>query len=72
MARSLFRKIWDAHVVARADAGRDLLHIDRHILHELTSPRAFERLRAAGRRVRNPELTFATQDHIIATLPGRT
>ena len=69
--RTLFDKVWTSRVVSRLPDGRDLLHVDRHILHELTSPQAFDRLAAAGRRVRNPELTFATQDHIIATVPGR-
>ena len=71
MDRTLFDKVWDEHVVARHPDGRDVIHVDRHVLHELTSPQAFDRLRATGRTVRNPELTFATQDHIIATLPGR-
>ncbi len=71
MKNTLFDKVWDRHVVARLDDGRDILHIDRHVLHELTSPQAFDGLKAAGREVRNPELTFATQDHIIATAPGR-
>lgn len=71
VARTLFDKVWDQHVVKRLDDGRDIVHIDRHVLHELTSPQAFDRLRAAGRSVRNPELTFATQDHIISTAQGR-
>jgi len=71
MAKTLFDKVWDAHVVAERADGMALVHVDRHLVHELTSPQAFERLRRAGRRVRNPELTFATQDHIIATSPGR-
>jgi 3-isopropylmalate/(R)-2-methylmalate dehydratase large subunit len=72
MRETLFDKIWAAHVVATRPDGATVLHIDRHMIHELTSPQAFERLRAAGRRVRNAELTFATQDHIVATSPGRS
>ncbi len=71
MGKTLFDKIWDRHTVASLGGGLALLHVDRHLIHELTSPQAFERLRRAGRRVRNPELSFATQDHIVATLPGR-
>lgn len=71
MSATLFDRIWDRHVVARLEDGRDLLHIDRHVLHELTSPQAFDGLRRAGRPVRNPELTFATQDHMVPTAPGR-
>ena len=70
--RTLFDKIWDAHEIRRLSDGRSLLHIDRHVLHEITSVSAFADLEAAGRRVRNPELTAATQDHIPATRPGRT
>jgi 3-isopropylmalate/(R)-2-methylmalate dehydratase large subunit len=65
--RTLFEKIWDAHVV-HAEAGQPtLLYIDRHLVHEVTSPQAFEGLRLAGRRVRCPELTFATMDHNVPT-----
>jgi 3-isopropylmalate/(R)-2-methylmalate dehydratase large subunit len=71
MAQTLLDRLLSDHAIARLPDGRDLIHVDRHVLHELTSPQAFRRLAAAGRRVRNPELTFATQDHIIATLPGR-
>lgn len=69
-AKTLFDKIWDSHVVERLDGG-DLIHIDRHMIHELTSPRAFDRLAAAGRVVRSPELTFATPDHMVSSAPGR-
>jgi 3-isopropylmalate/(R)-2-methylmalate dehydratase large subunit len=65
--RTLYDKIWDAHVVeARAD-GTDLIYIDRHLVHEVTSPQAFEGLRRAGRRVRRPDLTLAVPDHNIPT-----
>ena len=70
--RTLFDKLWDHHVVADFGGGRALIHIDRHVLHDLTSPQAFDGLRRAGRMVRNPELTFATQDHLVATTRGRT
>jgi 3-isopropylmalate/(R)-2-methylmalate dehydratase large subunit len=65
--RTLFEKIWDAHVV-HAEAGRPtLLYIDRHLVHEVTSPQAFDGLRLAKRPVRRPELTFATMDHNVPT-----
>ncbi|MCA1972440.1 MAG: 3-isopropylmalate dehydratase, partial [Caenispirillum sp.] len=71
MPQTLFDKIWEAHVVERRD-GVDLLHIDRHVLHELTTHQAFQRLAATGRPVRNPELTFAVPDHMVSSDPGRT
>ena len=67
MARTLFDKIWDAHVVERLEDGTALLYIDRHLVHEVTSPQAFEGLRAAGRPVRRPDVTIAVVDHNIAT-----
>ena len=69
--RTMFDKIWDEHVVCTLEDGTDLLHIDRHILHEMTSFKAFDDLRAAGRPVHSPGLTLAVQDHILATDPGR-
>jgi 3-isopropylmalate/(R)-2-methylmalate dehydratase large subunit len=72
MARTLFDKIWDAHLVARRADGRDLIYIDRHVLHELHAPHAFEQLEKQERRVRRPDLTFSMQDHTVATKPGRT
>jgi 3-isopropylmalate/(R)-2-methylmalate dehydratase large subunit len=66
-ARTLYEKIWDAHVV-REEPGRPaLIYIDRHFVHEATSPQPFAALRAAGRKVRRPELTFATMDHSVPT-----
>jgi 3-isopropylmalate/(R)-2-methylmalate dehydratase large subunit len=65
--RTLYEKIWDAHVVSRRDDGTCLLYIDRHLVHEVTSPQAFDGLRAAGRRVRRPDLTLAVPDHNIQT-----
>ncbi len=71
MGRTLFDKIWDAHRVGTRADGRDLIYMDRHVLHELHAPHAFECLQKAGRGVRRPDLTFSMQDHTIATRPGR-
>lgn len=71
-ALTAFDKIWGAHLIKHLDDGRELIFVDRHVLQETTSARAFERLRAANRPIRHPELTLATQDHIISTEPGRT
>src|SRR5438876_5549161 len=65
--RTLAEKIWDAHVVRRAEGEPDLLYIDLHLLHEVTSPQAFDGLRAANRKVRRPDLTIATEDHNVPT-----
>src|SRR5947207_6069435 len=70
--RTLAEKIWDAHVVRRAEGEPDLLYVDLHLVHEVTSPQAFDGLRAANRKVRRPDLTVATVDHNIPTTPGRT
>ena len=67
MAKTLFEKIWDRHVVKTLPDGTALLYIDRHLVHEVTSPQAFEGLRLSGRKVRRPELTFSTLDHNIPT-----
>ena len=64
---TLFDKIWDAHVVERLPDGTAILYIDRHLIHEVTSPQAFEGLRAAGRRLRRPENTHAVVDHNVPT-----
>ncbi|HMO69732.1 MAG TPA: aconitase family protein, partial [Novosphingobium sp.] len=69
--RTLYEKIWDAHVVSRRDDGTCLIYIDRHLVHEVTSPQAFESLRAAGRPVRRPDLTLAVPDHNLPTTPRR-
>ncbi|OGO74227.1 MAG: 3-isopropylmalate dehydratase large subunit [Chloroflexi bacterium RIFCSPLOWO2_12_FULL_71_12] len=66
MALTLSQKVWERHVIARDD-GRDLLYVDLHLIHEVTSPQAFDGLRAAGRGVRRPDLTLATADHNVAT-----
>src|SRR5256714_12965326 len=71
MPQTLFDKIWDDHLVARRADGRDLIYIDRHVLHELHAPHAFERLVQQDRPVRRPDLTFSMQDHTVATKPGR-
>src|SRR5271166_2694004 len=65
--RTLFDKIWDSHVVERLPDGTCILYIDRHLVHEVTSPQAFEGLRATGRRVRRPDCTIAVADHNIPT-----
>jgi len=66
-ARTLSEKIWESHVVHAAEGEPDLLFIDLHLVHEVTSPQAFDGLRLAGRRVRHPELTVATADHNVPT-----
>jgi 3-isopropylmalate/(R)-2-methylmalate dehydratase large subunit len=73
MASTLAQKVWDAHVVRRADGEPDLLYIDLHLVHEVTSPQAFEGLRLAGRPVRRPDRTLATEDHNTpTTVTGRS
>ena len=72
MPQTLFEKIWDAHLVAQRADGRDLIYIDRHVLHELHAPHAFEVLEKQHRPVRRPDLTFSAQDHTVSTQPGRT
>jgi len=67
---TLFEKIWDRHLVASGENGPALLYVDLHLVHEVTSPQAFDGLRVAGRRVRRPDLTVATMDHNVPTLPG--
>ncbi|GLZ05263.1 3-isopropylmalate dehydratase large subunit [Actinomadura sp. NBRC 104412] len=67
MGRTLAEKVYDAHVVRRAEGEPDLLYIDLHLVHEVTSPQAFDGLRMAGRKVRRPELTIATEDHNVPT-----
>jgi 3-isopropylmalate/(R)-2-methylmalate dehydratase large subunit len=68
MAARLFDKVWDRHVVASPEGEPALLYIDLHLVHEVTSPQAFEGLRLAGRRVRRPDLTVATMDHDVPTI----
>ena len=69
--RTMYDKIWDAHLVDMAEDGTGLLYIDRHLVHEVTSPQAFEGLRMAGRKVRQPEKTLAVVDHNVPTSPDR-
>ena len=68
MGRTLAEKVWDEHVVRQAEGEPDLLYIDLHLIHEVTSPQAFDGLRLAGRTVRRPDLTLATEDHNVPTL----
>jgi 3-isopropylmalate/(R)-2-methylmalate dehydratase large subunit len=67
--RTLFEKIWDGHVVHRQDDGTCVIYVDRHLVHEVTSPQAFEGLRMTGRSVRRPDATVAVADHNTSTLP---
>ena len=68
MGKTLSEKVWDAHVVRSTPGEPDLLYIDLHLIHEVTSPQAFDGLRLAGRRVRRPDLTLATEDHNVPTV----
>lgn len=68
MGTTLAEKVWEAHVVRRAEGEPDLLYIDLHLVHEVTSPQAFDALRDAGRPVRRPDLTLATEDHNVPTI----
>src|SRR5262245_59357891 len=72
MPQTLFEKIWDAHTVAELPSGETRRYIDRHLVHEVTSPQAFDGLRLAGRPLRRPDLTFATADHNVPTDDDRT
>ncbi|GHT45073.1 3-isopropylmalate dehydratase large subunit [Planctomycetales bacterium] len=66
--KTMFQKIWDAHLIEKGENGDDLLYVDLHLCHEVTSPQAFEGLRLADRQVRRPSRTFAVQDHCIPTI----
>ncbi|MDX6476843.1 MAG: 3-isopropylmalate/(R)-2-methylmalate dehydratase large subunit, partial [Gaiellaceae bacterium] len=68
--RTLFQKVWDAHVIGEDVDGWALLYVDLHLVHEVTSPQAFDGLRVLGRPVRRPDLTVATMDHNVPTLDG--
>ncbi len=68
MGKTIYEKIWEAHLVYEPEDLEPIIYIDRHYLHEVTSPQAFEGLRLAGRKVRRPDLTFATMDHNIPTI----
>ena len=65
--KNIIEKIWEKHVVHQEEGKPDLLYIDLHLVHEVTSPQAFEGLRMNGRKVRRPDLTFATMDHNVPT-----
>src|SRR5689334_23973714 len=67
MGRTLFEKVWDSHVVTQGEGRPALLYVDLHLVHEVTSPQAFEGLRLSGRRVRRPDRTLATADHNVPT-----
>src|SRR5437763_12928583 len=71
MPKTMFDKIWDAHVVREVPGESTILYIDRHLVHEVTSPQAFAGLRAAGLQVRRPDATIAVLDHIVPTLLAR-
>src|SRR4051812_24451379 len=68
MGKTLSEKVWDEHVVRSASGEPDLLYIDLHLVHEVTSPQAFDGLRLAGRPVRRTDLTVATEDHNVPTI----
>src|SRR4026207_2358530 len=67
MGKTLSQKVWDRHVVPSAEGEPDVLYIDLHLVHEVTSPQAFDGLRLNGRRVRRPDLSVATMDHNVPT-----
>jgi 3-isopropylmalate/(R)-2-methylmalate dehydratase large subunit len=71
MAATLVDKIWSTHLVGKRIDGKDLIYVDRHLLHELHAPEAFRKMTAAGRKVRRPDLTFGVLDHTVATATGR-
>src|ERR1051325_6870106 len=68
-SRTIIEKIWDQHVVAQRESAPTLLYIDLHLVHEVTSPQAFDGLRRRGVKVRRPDLTIATTDHSTPTTP---
>ena len=70
MPSTLAEKVWERHVVHRAEGEPDLLYVDLHLVHEVTSPQAFDGLRLHDRPVRRPDLTVATMDHNVPTAPG--
>ena len=67
MGRTLYQKVYDAHIVTEVPGELPLLYIDRHLIHEVTSPQAFAGLREAGRKLRRPDLMLGTMDHDIST-----
>src|SRR4030088_2901579 len=71
MQLTLFDKIWQRHIISDLEEGWALLHIDRHLLHDLSGPTALMQVRERGLKVRNPELVFPTPDHAVSSAPGR-
>ena len=71
MSKTLYDKIWESHLVHQQDDGTCLMYVDRHLIHEVTSPQAFEGLRTSGRKVRRPDATLAVPDHNVPTTPER-
>ena len=69
MPKNIIEKIWDSHIVRTAKNEPDLIYIDLHLIHEVTSPQAFDGLRIAGRTVRRPDLNLATMDHNVPPAP---
>ena len=67
MKKTMYEKIWDSHLVVDAAGQAPLIYVDRHLMHEVTSPQAFEGLRLSGRKVRNPHSILATMDHCVPT-----
>jgi len=67
MGNTLFEKIWESHIVVEKQNGPSLIYVDRHLVHEVTSPQAFDGLRMNKRKVRRPDLTIATMDHNVPT-----
>ena len=72
MFKTLYDKIWENHLVHKQEDGTSLIYVDRHLVHEVTSPQAFEGLRLQNRKVRRPELTLAVPDHNVPTERGRS
>ncbi|MCA9401471.1 MAG: 3-isopropylmalate dehydratase large subunit, partial [Candidatus Omnitrophica bacterium] len=67
MSKTMYQKIWDAHMVRESEGDTSIIYVDRHLVHEVTSPQAFEGLRLTGRKVSKPNKTFATMDHNVST-----
>src|SRR3989338_4728615 len=67
MKKTMYQKIWDTHLVREAQGDISVIYVDLHLVHEVTSPQAFEGLRISGRKVRRPQKTFATMDHNVST-----
>src|SRR2546428_13562779 len=72
IAKTMFEKIWDQHIVRDVPGESTVLYIDRHLVHEVTSPQAFAGLQAAGRKVHRPDATITVLEHNVPTIPGRS